>query len=97
MSIAISALNILASSKPKSEGTLRGCVKVKLYKIESESWDFKICFSSQHFVWLATSLLFPDVLRNLTYVIKGLYFALSEAVCNTVANNVAYTVAYSVA
>ena len=37
MSIAISALNILASSKPKSEGTLRGCVKVKLYKIESES------------------------------------------------------------
>ena len=82
MSVAVSALTIVASSKAKSEGTLRGCVNqsetlrklnltVEIILFFNFSFVFFI-FSSQHFVELATSLLFPVALRRLTYVIKWL-------------------------
>ena len=67
MGIAISALIIVASSKQKSEGTLRGCVN----QSETLRLKFKYLFQLVIFCTARNLLAFPSRIETLDFCYEG--------------------------
>ena len=92
MIIPVSVRTVVASSKPKSEDTLRGCVNQSemLRKLDLTN---KMKVSDRNILYRSQPLNFIAViLKRLTYIIKGLYliFYHTHHGCNSQGNGLCF-------